>query len=157
MTLKELQQQFQSHLLNNDDAVVEKIQASKNLSAQLCLNIYKNSYVERIIDALSQDYPVLKAHLGNDAFASLIRDYLKKYPSTHFNLRFVGKQLPHFILSCDADFLPYAELARLEWLYCESDMDGATKMFESEFNVLDVWRTFRDSNQLLPLRRLTSA
>ena len=138
-------------MLNNDDTVIAQIQASKNLTAQSRLNIYQNSYYERMIGALAQDYPVLQAHLGEDAFASLIRDYIKKYPSTHFNLRFVGKQLAEFILSCDADFLAYAELARLEWLYCESGIIGQAQKFSSRFNALEVWQAYREKGELLQL------
>ena len=59
MNLKELQQQFQSHLLNNDDTVIAQIQASKNLTAQSRLNIYQNSYYERMIGPLSPNYTLL--------------------------------------------------------------------------------------------------
>ena len=124
MTLKEIQQQFQSCLLKNNSDINFYIKDTGNLSAQSRLQIYKNSYFERIANALSQDYPVLNAAIGEHAFSSLARDYIKTYPSSDFNLRSTGKFLSDFILSKNPEFLMYADLAKLEWLLCEIEMDG---------------------------------
>lgn len=129
MQLKILQHQFQSYLLNNDDTILSAITSGH-------MTIYQNGYYERIISALKQDFPVLCEQIGDSAFAGLITDYLKSYPSKHYNLRTVGKYLSEFILSRDADFAFYADLARFEWLICTESEE--IKLFQSEFPIVDL-------------------
>jgi len=101
------------------------------------MTIYQNGYYERLISALKQDFPVLCEQIGESAFAGLIMDYVSHYPSKHYNLRTIGKHLSEFILSRDADFAFYADLARLEWLMCCDNVE-AIKSFESKYAVVDV-------------------
>lgn len=133
MSLKTLQHQFQSYLLKNDNTILSAITSGH-------MSIYQNGYYERIISALKQDFPVLCEQIGESAFAGLITDYLQSHPSTHYNLRTVGKYLSEFILSRDADFSFYAELARLEWLICTESEE--MKLFQSEFSVVDLVTTY---------------
>lgn len=129
MSLKTLQHQFQSYLLNNDNTILSAMTSGH-------MTIYQNGYYERIISALKQDFPVLCEQIGESAFAGLITDYLKSHPSTHYNLRTVGKYLSEFILSRDLDFAFYAELARLEWLICTENEE--IKLFQSDYPVVDL-------------------
>jgi len=118
MNLKQLQQHFQSYILNNDLTILQNVSVSTHAS------IYQNAYYERIINAMKQDFPVLSSLIGDSAFASMVTDYLKSHPSTHFNLRYVGKNLSDFILSRDAELEAYADLAKSEWLVCEAELHG---------------------------------
>ena len=128
MQLKTLQHQFQSYILNNDTEVLSSMESGH-------VTIYQNGYYTRIIDAMKQDFPILCQHLGDSAFAGLIMDYVKHYPSKHYNLRTIGKYLSEFILSRDLDFAFYSELARLEWLIC-TDSEEIT-IFESAYSIAD--------------------
>lgn len=100
-----MQQQFQHYILHNNETILSEMTPDRMM-------IYQNSYYERIIAALKQDFPRLCDEIGDSAFASLIQDYLKSYPSKHYNLRIIGKNLSEFILSRDAGFAYYAELAK---------------------------------------------
>lgn len=123
--LKKLQQNFQLSILHNKSAVEKNIISTKNLNAAQRLKIYQNSYHERLVNALRQDFPRLCESLGESAFASLIEDYSAHYPSHDYNLRYVGKNLSQFILSSDPAFKPYADLAAQEWM--ELDLDHGTE------------------------------
>ncbi|OGT50372.1 MAG: hypothetical protein A3E82_05000 [Gammaproteobacteria bacterium RIFCSPHIGHO2_12_FULL_38_11] len=113
--LKTMQREFQSYLLKNDLRVLNSITPSKTLSAKQQLQIYQNSYYERIIATMKQDFPLLCESIGDAAFASLVSDYIKAFPSQNFDLRYVGKNLAKFILSQDESFAPYADLAEQEF------------------------------------------
>ncbi|MDP1573860.1 MAG: DNA-binding domain-containing protein [Coxiellaceae bacterium] len=156
MLLKKLQQHFQSYLLKSDDGITSFIADTKHLSVQSRLQIYQNSYYERIITALSQDYPVLKMAIGDNAFSSLVIDYVKTHPSINFNLRTVGKYLSDFILSKNPDFLMYADLAKLEWFLSEVEIDHNKKQFKTIYNVFSVWKNYQENKfvidfELLPV------
>ncbi|MCX7120599.1 MAG: DNA-binding domain-containing protein [Gammaproteobacteria bacterium] len=118
--LRTRQQQFQSYILKDNLLILNNIISSKKLSAKQQLQIYQNSYYERIIAAMKQDFPILCESIGEAAFESLVCDYIKKFPSKNFNLRYVGKNLAEFILAQDESFAPYAELAEREWLLLTS-------------------------------------
>ena len=77
--LKQLQYNFQNAILNN--------------STEEKLKIYQNSYYERIILAMKQDFPIMTAMLTDDVFSGLICDYIDAYPSRDFTLRTIGKNL----------------------------------------------------------------
>ena len=117
MTLKTLQSDFQEYILKNNLTIL------KNITQKNRLSIYQNSYYARIITAMKQDFPRLCESLGDSAFASLVTDYINTFPSKNFNLRYVGKDLAHFIASKDPDFAPYAEMAQAEWLMLMSGLD----------------------------------
>ena len=114
--LQKLQEDFQAYVLGNSTAVVKKIVSTKKLTAKKRLQIYQHSYMERIIQAIQQDFPRLCAAIGEPAFVSLVEDYIAHYPSHDYNLRYIGKNVAAFIMSRDADFKPYADLARQEWM-----------------------------------------
>ena len=115
MMLKNIQKTFQQSLLKNDDGFVSTIKSSKNLSSKKSMQIYQNAYYVRIIAAMAQDFPLLHEKIGESAFASLITDYLESYPSKHFNLRYVGKNLSKFIVERDPAFKLFSDLAAQEW------------------------------------------
>lgn len=140
MILRQLQIDFQSRILQQ-----------KHFSkSQQRMQIYQNSYYERIIAALKQDFPIMTAMLGDAVFSGLVRDYIDQYPSQHFNLRYIGKNLSDFILEKDKSFEAYADLARLEYQMCISTASSEI-IFESHFNVVDVYNAFYTKQQLIAL------
>lgn len=155
MNLKQLQKNFQSYILQNDAQIEKNIAPSKNLSPSQQIQIYQNGYYERIIAAMMQDFPIIVALLGEDAFSSLVRDYISHYPSDHFNLRYIGKNLSLFILSKDPSFISYGELARLEYMMCFADPLCEIN-FESDFNVVEVYNAFYLEGKLVELRFISS-
>ncbi|CAN5559981.1 hypothetical protein BH09VER1_BH09VER1_38670 [soil metagenome] len=61
------------------------------------LEIYNRQYWFRLLDCLYEDYPGLRAVLGDKRFAELATAYLEKYPSTSPALRDLGRQLEKFL------------------------------------------------------------
>ncbi|MEZ5963885.1 MAG: DNA-binding domain-containing protein [Planctomycetota bacterium] len=80
------------------------------------LQVYNSGYLARLYDVLSEDYPVLRAHLGEDAFHRLCAAYVARHPSRHPNLNQLGKHLPVFVArQHDLPSVAFAaELATLE-------------------------------------------
>ena len=91
------------------------------------LEIYNRQYWFRVIDALSEDYPALRAIVGPKRFDALIRAYLGENPSTSFTLRNLGKNLPAW-LACHPELTRRhalaADAARVEWA-CVETFDGS--------------------------------
>jgi hypothetical protein len=88
------------------------------------LNIYHGQYWYRILDSFSEDFPGLRAILGERAFGRLSRAYLKDCPSQSFTLRNLGSRLegwlqenPEFAGKNAALAL---DMARLEWAHMEA-------------------------------------
>ncbi|OGT43697.1 MAG: hypothetical protein A3F13_07055 [Gammaproteobacteria bacterium RIFCSPHIGHO2_12_FULL_40_19] len=155
MNLKSLQITFQNDLLKNTTTMSKNITFSKNLSSESKIQIYQNSYYERIISAMQNDFPITHAFLGEKAFSSLVCEYIDQYPSMHFNLRFVGKHLSHFILEKDNALAAFSDLAKFEYLMCEVDMQfilASDIHFESNYNIIEIWNAFHAENRLIEIR-----
>jgi len=88
------------------------------------LEIYNRQYWFRIIDALSEDFPALRAVLGTERFDELIRAYLRHNPSTSFTLRDLGSKMPEWIrLHCECSDEEHdlaVDVVDIEWAYVEA-------------------------------------
>ena len=112
------------------------------------LQIYTRMYFWRIRDALAEDYPQLAELLGPDAFADLVRGYLRDHPSEHPSLRHAGRRLPAFLAAHPtARIRPYAaDLARLEWARVDAfDAPDAEPLGKADLHAIapDAWATIR--------------
>jgi hypothetical protein len=93
------------------------------------LEIYSRSYWFRVLDSLADDFPGLRAVLGQTAFNRLARAYLTDCPSRSFTLRDLGERLaewlkanPHYAGRAPALCL---DMAKLEWAHIEAfDFDA---------------------------------
>ena len=85
------------------------------------LRVYAEGYFHRIAQALEEDFPRVKATVGEEIFNTLIVDYLKMYPSRSVLLDEVGAKLPDLIsVHLLGERFPFlADLARLEWMMIE--------------------------------------
>ena len=83
------------------------------------LEIYNRQYWFRILDCLYDDYPGLRAVLGDKKFEKLARAYLAKYPSESFSLRNLGRRVEQFLRAEPKWTTPHQRLAldmvRIEW------------------------------------------
>lgn len=111
------QQALQAWLLHGDAAIGPRIDATpvRGETVHDRLRIYRDAYALRLIEVLGQDFPVLKALLGEARFDTLARAYLQAHPSTqpsvrHFGARFAGWLAQGHDLDAAA-----VELARFEW------------------------------------------
>jgi hypothetical protein len=81
----------------NTKAANAIIAPNDRLSSFERLEIYNRQYWFRLLDCLYDDFPGLRAVLGERKFHQLCRAYLAKYPSESFTLRNLGSRLPQFI------------------------------------------------------------
>jgi hypothetical protein len=83
------------------------------------LEIYNRQYWFRLLDCLYEDYPGLRAVLGNKRFFRLITAYLQRHPSESPLLRDLGRRLVPFLEEEPKWSQPHGamarEMAQLEW------------------------------------------
>jgi hypothetical protein len=117
MSLAQLQQALQAHVIDGDVAIATAIESSAEISAATRLRIYSDAYRLRLIEALAANFPVLAQALGEMSFGRLAQEYLAVYPSRHYSIRWFGHRLAEF-LSEYPDYRPQlwlTELAAWEW------------------------------------------
>lgn len=95
--LAKLQQSFQGDLLGQATDALAHVRATSKASAETLLGVYREAYLLRLIEALSDDHPALLKLLGADEFAALTRAYAAAYPSRHPSIRWFGASLPDFL------------------------------------------------------------
>lgn len=85
---------------------------SWSLTAEERIGVYHGMYLLRMNEALESDYPVLKHVLGDEAFETLVADYVAAHPSRSYTLNRLGDHLPAFLAARGDAAL--ADLARAE-------------------------------------------
>src|SRR5205085_3089399 len=78
------------------DLAARFIKPNDRLTSFERLEIYNRVYWFRVLDCLYDDYPGLRAVLGERKFMKLITAYLATYPSASFTLRNLGSRLEKF-------------------------------------------------------------
>ncbi|MFA7344375.1 MAG: DNA-binding domain-containing protein [Terrimicrobiaceae bacterium] len=97
----------------------EYIKPNDRLTSLERLEIYNRQYWFRLLDCLIDDFPGLRAVLGDGRFYPLIISYLESHPSSSPLLGDLGKNLPAFIAGRKSLTAPHTwiagDVARLEW------------------------------------------
>ncbi len=117
--LQTLQNDFQNYLLDKVTAITTAVINVEPVSAITRLNVYRDGYYLRLLEALGQDYEVLRALIGDDEFDQVARDYIREYPSHFRSIRWYGKEFSTF-LKQKTDERCLIEMAQFEWLLTES-------------------------------------
>lgn len=128
------------------------------------LEIYSEAYFLRIHEVLEQDYALAAQAIGDEAFFSLVADYLKKYPSRYYNISDVGMNLHRYVKGHPiesaypflstlvqyehaiieafyADDMPALDVAHLktieqnDWPEMKTTLDPSVQMLSLEWNV----------------------
>jgi len=106
----------------------EYVKPNDRLSSVERLELYNRQYWFRLMDALQDDYPGLRAVLGSRGFQKLAVAYLQDSPSRSFTLRDLGRSLEAWLRGnpsfAGERFELAVDMARLEWAHVES-FDGA--------------------------------
>jgi len=114
--------------------VASLITDSSRLDAESRLAVYADAYYARLIECLSEVFPMLRRTLGEEVFKDFAFDYLQSHPSRRYTLNVLGLQFPPFLAAHRppretdgapdwADFI--IELARFEWaMYVVFDGPG---------------------------------
>jgi hypothetical protein len=100
------------------------IKPNERLSSFDRLEIYNRQYWFRVIGSVAEDFPALQAVVGSKSFDALVLAYLRENPSTSFNLRDLGANLPKWLEAhpefCSRRRQLALDTARLEWAYIEA-------------------------------------
>lgn len=100
------------------------IAPNKQLSAFERLELYNRQYWYRLLDALAEDFPALRAVVGPKRFEALSVAYLGAHPSRSFSLRNLGSSLVSWIESHPAfsgrRHRLVIDVARIEWAFVEA-------------------------------------
>jgi len=107
------------------------VAANSKLAPFERLQIYNRQYWYRVLDALAEDFPVLRAVVGSWAFEQLAVAYLTERPSRSFTLRNLGSRLTEWL----AVNPKYAgrrqrlalDVTRIEWAFVEA-FDNAERV-----------------------------
>jgi putative DNA-binding protein len=118
----------------------EFIKPNDRLSSFERLEIYNRQYWFRTLDCLYDDYPGLRAIVGERRFMKLATAYLTRYPSNSYTLRDLGNRLEQFLTEEPQWSAPREELAldmvRFEWAQVVA-FDGPAKPPVTPDDVLD--------------------
>lgn len=120
MTLAETQALFHEALTGAGPVAAARLEAcfagTPELPAVERVAIYADMYRWRLVDALRETFPKLVRALGDEPFAALADDYLRRHPSEHHDVGQVGRRLAAFLREYpDPERPDLADLAELEW------------------------------------------
>lgn len=113
--LAKLQGRFQSAILSEEPA--PGLFAGEGPANNRGFGVYLHAYRARLKDALSDNFPVLRRALGDDAFNAMALAYIAEHPSHLRSIRWFGDALVEF-LAATPDRLPHpalVDLARMDW------------------------------------------
>jgi Putative DNA-binding domain len=160
-SLGDLQRAFQDYVLATSDGFQAAVRDTSKADRITLLDVYRDGYALRLIEALTTDYPGVMAMAGPADFDQMARAYIAAHPSRHPSVRWYGRDLADFLASTE----PYsrtpaaAEMARFEWALGEAfDSPDVTPITADALMALpqEAWETL--SFTTLPsLRRLTLA
>ncbi|MGH6851820.1 MAG: HvfC/BufC family peptide modification chaperone, partial [Methylocella sp.] len=93
----ELQLRFQAGIVKGDNAILASIVDSRRTNRATLFAVYHDAYRLRLAEFLANDFPILRVHLGEEAFGRLVEDYILSAPSRQPNARWYGTRLPEFM------------------------------------------------------------
>lgn len=111
----ELQRRFQDAILQGE--LTPGLFAVEDAAQEGGFRIYLNAYRLRLTEALRDNFPVLRAALGDEAFDELAAAYLAQHPSPHRSVRWFGDSLTDWLEQNPA-VLPHpalTDVARMDW------------------------------------------
>jgi Putative DNA-binding domain len=95
------------------------------------LEIYNRQYWFRVLDGFSDDFPGLRAVLGDRRFDALAKHYLTDCPSRSFTMRDLGSRLESWLQKhpryASGRIRLALDMVRLEWAEIEA-FDGASEL-----------------------------
>jgi len=124
------------------DVAASFIAPNSRLNAFERLEIYNRQYWFRVLGALAEDFPALRAIVGSARFEALSVAYLTDHPSRSFTLRNLGSSLVEW-LGTHPEFTGRrhalaVDVARIEWAFVESfDNAGRTPLTPAQIASLD--------------------
>jgi hypothetical protein len=111
-----------------DEVAAGFIARNSRLSPFERLEIYNQQYWFRVLNALAEDFPALKAVLGSTRFHELSVAYLEQHPSRSFSLRNLGSRVVEWLRAhpqlAGRRHALAVDVARIEWAFVEAFDSG---------------------------------
>ncbi|MEI9948798.1 MAG: DNA-binding domain-containing protein [Pseudomonadota bacterium] len=120
--LNTTQRQFQNAVLGGDPALAAALVLPSGRAALERLAIYRNHFLESLVDTLETTYPVTQRLVGAHYFSALAKRHVAADPPRDPWLRLYGSGLAATIeLNRECQAVPYlSDVARLEWALHEA-------------------------------------
>jgi len=113
--LRDIQEQFQAHIQDNDTAIRDAILEMAPASVDTRIFVYREGYYLRLKDIMSRNFDMLKKYIGDEAFEKLANAYIAAYHSNHFNVRSFSRHMSKFLANYSDLKTIHQELATFEW------------------------------------------
>jgi hypothetical protein len=97
MRLDPLQRAFAGYLLDGTDEIRAAVRPSSKADIDTLLGVYRHGYAARLVEVLGNDFPGVKALLGEAEFETMARAYVAAHPSRGFSVRSLGNALAEFL------------------------------------------------------------
>jgi hypothetical protein len=110
--LANLQQSLQTHVMGEDEQILNQLVLPVRGTIHERLAVYSNAYDWRLIDALHQEYGLLAKLLGDEAFTELAEAFIDEYPSQFYSIAMFSEPLAQFL----GEYKPYSEQPHLSEL-----------------------------------------
>ena len=65
LTLRDIQDRFQSAILSGDEAVLADILDNSRTGRDVLFGVYRNAYVGRLVEVVAHDHDLLHGYLGD--------------------------------------------------------------------------------------------
>jgi hypothetical protein len=106
------------------DVAAEFIAPNSRLTPFERLEIYNRQYWYRVLSALAEDFPALRAVVGARSFNEISIAYLTEHPSRSFSLRNLGSKLVEWLEShpqlTGRRHALALDVARIDWAFVEA-------------------------------------
>ncbi|MBY0414908.1 MAG: DNA-binding domain-containing protein, partial [Bdellovibrionales bacterium] len=97
MKLKFFQEEFTNLVLSPSATCSLSFRPEGKLNDNEAINVYRNDYEARMIEALGSNFEATWLMLGDDDFFAIGKKYITHYPSTFKSLMHFGHQFPQFL------------------------------------------------------------
>jgi Putative DNA-binding domain len=106
------------------DVAASFIAPNSRLTAFERLELYNRQYWLRVLGSLAEDFPAVRAVVGEKRFAELSVAYLSAHPSRSFTLRNLGSKLVEWLIAnpqwTGRRHALAVDLGRIEWAFVEA-------------------------------------
>jgi hypothetical protein len=118
MKLNLLQKQFSESLFYQHDQITEVIRETQSVTPEQRLQVYRNSFIMGVTEALAITYQHTLALVGEEFFNSVSRAFIINNPPVENNIMTYGLGFNEYLASLpQLSEMPYIpEMARFEWL-----------------------------------------
>lgn len=101
-SLAEIQSVIHKAIVENSEGALRLLVPPPGGKTAAAFKVYQDAYTLRLAGFLANDFPMLKAYIGDDRFDEMARHYINAKPSRHPNARWYSDNLPQFLKTAKA-------------------------------------------------------